>query len=571
MKRILSFFLICLMLIPLALAESDTAQSVQDEDIVIVTSEGRALKYGDKGDDVILLQTRLKDLRYYNGPVTGNFLEVTRKAVRAVQEAYGLEQTGEADLALQELIYGDAHRPLKKGDSGKDVSRLQTRLSEIGYYWGKISGNYLDGTLAAVENFQKDNGLPSTGKADVQTLVKLYSDDIVMPAQNPELTPKPVPAPPADAVFKQKLAYGAKGDQVRLVQERLAALGFFDRKVTGGFYQHTQKAVKDFQRFNGMHQDGVVGEDTWDALFSMDVVRADGVPKPSPTPAPIPYFVEVDVNNQLIKVYGLDENGQHTKLEKVFYCSTGTGGYPSRPGTYTLSGRRSPWAHFPNWGGGTARWWLKIDGEIAFHSIIYANYDLTRPNMNSVRKLGSPASHGCIRLTLADAKWMYDNVGAGTQVRIHEDAAIDPELKAAHKPGTWNKTTFVHNPTPAPTQQPAYDGTRPLAGEMRTLKNGVSGEDVFWLQSKLKELGYYAGTVTGTYLDGTKAAVRAFQKSQGIYADGIADKKTLQALYQMVALTTTPAPTPLPTDPPGGVPAMPEATPSPTEFLVADP
>ncbi|NLM85490.1 MAG: L,D-transpeptidase family protein [Clostridiales bacterium] len=567
MKRTLSFLLALMLLLPLVFAEQTGDEEGSSDDIVIVTSEGRALKLGDKGEDVKLLQTRLKDLRYYNGPVTGNYLQQTQRSIRAVQEAYGLETTGDADLNLQEIIYGDAHRPLQKGDTGKDVSRLQTRLSEIGYYWGKISSNYLDGTTAAVGNFQEDNGLEKTGKADVKTLIKLYSDDIVMPTPDPNTTPRPVPTPPADAVFTGIVSYGAKTKQVSQVQERLTALGFFDRKITGGYYEHTHAAVKKFQQYNGLVPDGIVGESTWNVLFSLDVVRADGVPKPSPTPAPIPYAVDVDVANQLIKVYGLDEKGEHTQLEKVFWCSTGTAGYPSRPGTYITTGRRAQWAHFPNWGGGTARWWVRIDSEIAFHSIIYANYDLKRPNMNSVRKLGSVASHGCIRLTLADAKWMYDNIRAGTKITIFDDAPLDPELKAAHKPGDWNKASFVHNATPAPTQQPHYDGSRPPA-DIRALKSGSTGEDVFWLQNKLKELGYFRGTVTGTYLDGTKQAVRAFQKDNRLNQNGTADKATLTALYEQVLASTTPAPTPMPTDPPGMSlpPVVPEA--APTVFTV---
>ena len=547
MKRLIALLLALLILMPMALLAED---GPGEQDVVVVTSEGRALKYGDKGEDVKQLQTRLKDLRYYNGPVTGNYLEVTRKAVRAVQEAYGLTVNGEADLALQEIIYGDAHRPLKKGDSGKDVSRLQTRLSEIGYYWGKISGNYLDGTTAAVGNFQADNGINKTGQADVATLIKLYSDDIILPTPDPNTTPAPVPTPPPEAQFKGIVSYGSKSKEVSLIQERLTALGFFDRKITGGYYEHTHAAVKKFQQYNGLKDDGVVGQQTWDVLFSLDVVRADGIPKPTVEPDLIPYYVEVDVVNQLIKIFGLDENKEHTKLEKVFWCSTGTPGYPSKPGDYILTGRRSRWAHFPNWGGGTAAWWLRIDREIAFHSIIYANYDLKRPNMNSVRKLGSVASHGCIRLTLADAKWMYDNIGAGTLVRIYDDAPKDAELKAASKPGDFNRNTFVHNPTPVPTQEPFYDGANPPLEPARALKAKDQGEDVFWLQNKLKEMGYYKGTVTGTYLDGTRDAVKAFQKANSLSANGNADKKTLQALYDLVRASASPTPPLLPTDPP---------------------
>ena len=43
--------------------------------------EGRVLHYGDEGDDVLALQTRLKDLKYYTGNLSGRFREGTRKAV----------------------------------------------------------------------------------------------------------------------------------------------------------------------------------------------------------------------------------------------------------------------------------------------------------------------------------------------------------------------------------------------------------------------------------------------------------------------------------------------------------
>ena len=84
----------------------------------------------------------------------------------------------------------------------------------------------------------------------------------------------------------------------------------------------------------------------------------------------------------------------------------------------------------------------------------------------------------------------------------------------------------------------------------RALKAKDQGEDVFWLQNKLKEMGYYKGTVTGTYLDGTRDAVKAFQKANSLSANGNADKKTLQALYDLVRASASPTPPLLPTDPP---------------------
>ena len=58
-------------------------------------------------------------------------------------------------------------------------------------------------------------------------------------------------------------------------------------------------------------------------------------------------------------------------------------------------------------------------------------------------------------------------------------------------------------------------------------KYGSTGEEVRQVQKKLKELGYYTGSVDGIYGTKTKNAVIAFQKNCGITADGIAGPKTL--------------------------------------------
>lgn len=61
-------------------------------------------------------------------------------------------------------------------------------------------------------------------------------------------------------------------------------------------------------------------------------------------------------------------------------------------------------------------------------------------------------------------------------------------------------------------------------------KLGSRGDEVRKVQKKLKELGYYKGSVDGIFGTQTKNAVIAFQKNCGITADGIAGPKTLQFL-----------------------------------------
>lgn len=87
------------------------------------------------------------------------------------------------------------------------------------------------------------------------------------------------------------------------------------------------------------------------------------------------------------------------------------------------------------------------------------------------------------------------------------------------------------------------------------MKTGDEGENVYWLQMRLKELGYYNGAVTGGFYSGTKKAVKAYQKDHKIYATGIADEKTLKSIYDNVVeeeavIVSTPIPadqTPVPT------------------------
>ena len=111
--------------------------------------------------------------------------------------------------------------------------------------------------------------------------------------------------------------------------------------------------------------------------------------------------------------------------------------------------------------------------------------------------------------------------------------------------------------TPVPTQPPVFDGSRMPEGELRSLSSGKSGEDVYWLHMKLKELGYYEGTPTGTYLGGTQKAVKAYQRAMGLSVDGNCGRSTWNSLMKLVEEENA-TPTPEPTFTPA-----PSATPEP--------
>jgi len=75
----------------------------------------------------------------------------------------------------------------------------------------------------------------------------------------------------------------------------------------------------------------------------------------------------------------------------------------------------------------------------------------------------------------------------------------------------------------------------------RSLSPGSKGAEVKELQKKLIQVGYQVGKVDGVYGKSTTAAVKRFQKSRGLKADGIAGEKTIAELKKLTGESTTSA------------------------------
>lgn len=72
------------------------------------------------------------------------------------------------------------------------------------------------------------------------------------------------------------LKQGMQGGQVSTVQNRLKDLGYFNQSTTGYFGEITKSAVMKFQKAKGLYADGVVGDATWNKLFSNSATRTTG-------------------------------------------------------------------------------------------------------------------------------------------------------------------------------------------------------------------------------------------------------------------------------------------------------
>ena len=130
------------------------------------------LQLGSVGDEVKILQEKLKILGFYNAVITGSFGLSTEVGVRAFQEAYELEVTGMVDDNTWNLLYEltsptiatiSVYPTISYGDSGTSVRDLQTKLKTLLYYTGDINANFDLETENAVKRLQMNNDITANG------------------------------------------------------------------------------------------------------------------------------------------------------------------------------------------------------------------------------------------------------------------------------------------------------------------------------------------------------------------------------------------------------------------------
>ena len=129
-----------------------------------------------------------------------------------------------------------------------------------------------------------------------------------------------------------------------------------------------------------------------------------------------PYLVAVNRTMNTVTVYGLDESGRYTNPVAAFVCSTG----PNTPEGYfrTLERSRGLYRFEDCWG----QYATRIIGHILFHSVPYFTQNQANLEFDEYNLLGTPASLGCIRLCVADVKWIYDNCPTGFPCVIYDDS-----------------------------------------------------------------------------------------------------------------------------------------------------
>ena len=425
------------------------------------------LKNGSEGAAVTALQSALEELGYLEEEeVDGKFGAKTEEALKLFQKRNGLTQDGIASQDLQLKLYEDTPKDtrgyrqyvrtvppvagavIREKSKGEPVTKLQTRLKELGYYEGDPTGVCDENTVAAIKLFEGKHGLVADGEMSAADQQVLYGATAMEASVVVTPSPTPTVKPPT-----KTLRPGDKDEEVKLLQQRLKDLGYYTGNITGVYNDATTEAVKAFQKKSSLEEDGVLGPITRTVLYGVNAIYA--VPTAIPVSTPAPTTTPLTPENVIvIRAGSMGEvvRRLQARLQELGY-------YTSR-----------------------------LDG-------VYLTDDI-----EAVRAFQS-----------ANGLKVDGKAGYETQTALYSDSAIRGNANL-----TGGETALVS-----------------------TLRYGSEGNEVTTLQNRLIALGYLAGSADGKFGRDTKSAVIAFQKANGLSADGVVGTDTSAKLYASDVVSNT--------------------------------
>lgn len=230
--------------------------------------------------------------------------------------------------------------------------------------------------------------------------------------------------PPKPKVFK----LGSSGSDVKSIQDKLNNYGYAIT-ADGKFGPSTDWAVRDFQYKHNIAMDGSVSDQTMNLLNQTptDATRVNSVIQPDPnpdvqslkaaaenlansndTPTYTKFFIITSLKEQRVYVFNGDPH--NWKLINTFQCTSGASDTPTITGRFYVQGKGLA---FKTSNDVICKYYTQIQGNYLFHSILFDK------NGNVVDgTLGASLSHGCIRLAVQNAKYIYDTLPMGDRKSV---------------------------------------------------------------------------------------------------------------------------------------------------------
>ena len=191
---------------------------------------------------------------------------------------------------------------LRVGSSGLDVQTIQTYLNRIRRNYPAIpaitdpAGTFGESTRQAVETFQSLFSLTPdgiVGKSTWYRLSRLYTAVTRLAELDSEGSTLGIGTVPPNVTLRQ----GSRGQDVVTLQYLLNVISQYYPSVPaptqdGIFGSGTENSVIAFQRAADLNPDGIVGQQTWQALYNIYLGIGENVPTPGPETGTVTYTVQ---------------------------------------------------------------------------------------------------------------------------------------------------------------------------------------------------------------------------------------------------------------------------------------
>ena len=138
-----------------------------------------------------------------------------------------------------------------------------------------------------------------------------------------------------------------------------------------------------------------------------------------------PYKVKINRVENFVMVYGIDIHGKYSIPYKCFVCSSAKNINNTLLGKYRLNDRYR-WHSMVD--GSYAQYAIRFYDKLMLHSVPYFKKSPDSLEIKEYNKLGHFASLGCIRMSVSDIKWIYDNCEYGTEIKIYDKKGETPPI-----------------------------------------------------------------------------------------------------------------------------------------------
>ena len=182
-------------------------------------------------------------------------------------------------------------------------------------------------------------------------------------------------------------------------------LSEYDTNILGDYDIDIYNKISSIEMFREEYSGDIYTSSAILESITLDNVNTFGIESQTD------YLIYVNLKDQLTYVYQGFSNDWN--LVNTFISSTGVSGKETPKGIFAVT-NRGDWFFSEEFDQG-AKYWVQFMGDYLFHSVPFDEGQETILD----NTLGLPASHGCVRLSIEDAKWLYDNIPNNTKIIIN--------------------------------------------------------------------------------------------------------------------------------------------------------